>query len=259
VPIRKSTRATTPVKVGVIMEEEKEKNYGKQYSYCHKVNDTTDECYSKHGFPPWMKQKMNYTANALEKEGDLVSETEKQAHNETLNEQIFKAFGPEQLQKLINMIQDSKNKDKVINNTIRDLFAIKSNIGKRGMHSWIIDIGATDHVACSLSSFTSYYKIKPVKVKLQNNQSVTAACAGTVILAKNIILYNVLYIPNFMLNIISIQRLTNSLGCQLLFSQNACQIQEKTTLKMIGRAEIKNGLYQLCADKEDSLVFFLSE
>ena len=42
-----------------------------------------------------MKQKMNYTANALEKEGDLVSETEKQAHNETLNEQIFKAFGPE--------------------------------------------------------------------------------------------------------------------------------------------------------------------
>ena len=153
-----------------------------------------------------MKQKMNYTANALEKEGDLVSETEKQAHNETLNEQIFKAFGPEQLQQLINMIQDSKNKDKVINNTIGDSFAIKDNIGKRGMHSWIIDTGATDHVACSLSYFTSYYKIKPVKVKLPNNQTVTAACAGTVILAKNIILYNVLYIPNFMLNIISVQR-----------------------------------------------------
>ncbi|XP_068498682.1 uncharacterized protein [Phaseolus vulgaris] len=104
------------------------KNYGKQCSYCHKMNHTADECYSKHGFPPWMKQKMNYTANALEKEGDLVSETEKQAHNETLNEQIFKAFGPEQLQQLINMIQDSKNKDKVINNTIGDSFAIKNNI-----------------------------------------------------------------------------------------------------------------------------------
>ncbi len=127
------------------------------------------------------------------------------------------------------------------------------------MHSWIIDTRATDHVACPLSSFTSYYKIKPVKVKLPNNQSIIVACVGTVILTKNIILYNVLYIPNFMLNIISVQRLTNYLGCQLLFSQNACQIQEKTTLKMIGRAEIKNGLYQLCADKEENVVFFLSE
>ena len=32
-----------------------------------------------------MKQKMNYTTNALEKEGDLVTEMEKSAHNETLN------------------------------------------------------------------------------------------------------------------------------------------------------------------------------
>jgi len=60
-------------------------NYGKRCSNCHKINHTVDECYLKHGFPPWMKQKMNYTTNALEKEGDLVTEMEKSAHNETLN------------------------------------------------------------------------------------------------------------------------------------------------------------------------------
>lgn len=28
-------------------------NFGKQYSYCHKMNHMVDECYSKHGYPPW--------------------------------------------------------------------------------------------------------------------------------------------------------------------------------------------------------------
>jgi len=44
-----------------------------------------------------MKQKMNYTAKAIEKEGDLVTEIGKPTHNETLNEQIFKAFGSRQI------------------------------------------------------------------------------------------------------------------------------------------------------------------
>ncbi|XP_022642959.1 uncharacterized protein LOC111242697 [Vigna radiata var. radiata] len=32
-------------------------NYGKQCSYCNKMNHTVDECYSKHGYPPWYKKE----------------------------------------------------------------------------------------------------------------------------------------------------------------------------------------------------------
>ena len=28
------------------------KGYGEQCSFCHKMNHTVDECYSKHGYPP---------------------------------------------------------------------------------------------------------------------------------------------------------------------------------------------------------------
>ncbi|XP_014506219.1 uncharacterized protein LOC106765970 [Vigna radiata var. radiata] len=31
-------------------------NYGKQCSYCNKMNHTVDERYSKHGYPPWYKK-----------------------------------------------------------------------------------------------------------------------------------------------------------------------------------------------------------
>ncbi|XP_017420238.1 uncharacterized protein LOC108330251 [Vigna angularis] len=34
-------------------------NYGKQCSYCNKMNHTVDECYSKHGYLPWYKKPDN--------------------------------------------------------------------------------------------------------------------------------------------------------------------------------------------------------
>ncbi|XP_014489576.1 uncharacterized protein LOC106752408 [Vigna radiata var. radiata] len=48
----------------------KNPNYGKQCSYCNKMNHTVDECYSKHGYPPWYKkndgnqEKKNYWNSA---------------------------------------------------------------------------------------------------------------------------------------------------------------------------------------------------
>jgi len=43
------------------------KNYGKQCSFCNKMNHMADECYSKHEFPPWIKQRMGHAANAIGK------------------------------------------------------------------------------------------------------------------------------------------------------------------------------------------------
>jgi len=40
---------------------------GKQCSFCNKMNLTADECYSKHGYPPWIKQRIAHAAtNAVE-------------------------------------------------------------------------------------------------------------------------------------------------------------------------------------------------
>jgi len=37
-------------------------NYG---SYCHKLNHTADECFLKHGFPPWYKRKNDRAINNI--------------------------------------------------------------------------------------------------------------------------------------------------------------------------------------------------
>jgi len=120
------------------------------------------------------------------------------------------------------MIQNSKGKEKVVNNTIINSSIENNNIGKKGMNYWILETGATNHMACSIFAFINYYKIKPVRVKLPNNQNVTVIFVGTVFLTKDIILHDFLYILDFMLNIIFVQRLMKSLKCQIVFTHDVC-------------------------------------
>ncbi|XP_052736590.1 uncharacterized protein LOC108336976 [Vigna angularis] len=84
-------------------------NYGKQCSYCNKMNHTIDECYSKHGYPPWYKKgdnnqdkkadwnSVNACQNKIESEGT-------QSTQQTVNGNIFNSFTVEQMQKLLRMM-----------------------------------------------------------------------------------------------------------------------------------------------------------
>ncbi|XP_052724191.1 uncharacterized protein LOC128193979 [Vigna angularis] len=84
-------------------------NYGKQCSFCNKMNHTVDECYSKHGYPPWYKKGDNNqdkrtdwgTANACQNS----TETEgTQSTQQTNNGNVFSSFTAEQMQKLLRMM-----------------------------------------------------------------------------------------------------------------------------------------------------------
>jgi len=70
--------------------------------------------------------------------------------------------------------------------------------------TWILDSGATDHVTHDSSFLVTFHAIKPIHVNLPNGITVTAKYFGYVQLSKNLWLYNVLYIPDFTFNIVSI-------------------------------------------------------
>jgi hypothetical protein len=108
-----------------------------------------------------------------------------------------------------------------------------------------MDTGATDHVCHNLQFFSSYKRIKPIHVKLPDGSFITANFFGTVFFNKNLFLTDVLYIPDFNFNLISITRLTNTIYCELLIDKHSCLIQEKQSSKMIGLAKCSNGLYIL--------------
>lgn len=73
---------------------------------------------------------------------------------------------------------------------------------------WIIDSEATDHICISITLMHNIIThITPIIIHLPNGQTVACNTIGSVILQSNITLHNVLYIPTFNYNLISISKI----------------------------------------------------
>ena len=121
-------------------------------------------------------------------------------------------------------------------------------------NEWIVDTGATDHMVYSLSSFTSITFAIHSYIHLPNGQKVLATHIGSVQISHTLILTNVLCVPAFSFNLISITKLTDSMPCCVLFFSHFCFIQDLISWKRIGLAKRKHGLYilQVTAPQSDS-------
>ena len=97
-----------------------------------------------------------------------------------------------------------------------------------------------------------------INIHLPNGAIVTSHYSGTVQFAPDFIIYNVLYAPNFRFNIFSISKFLSSHNHKLTFSGFLCQIQEVSTMKMVGLAKLQQGLYHLVTQDNSSLTPHLS-
>ena len=61
-----------------------------------------------------------------------------------------------------------------------------------GLHTWVIDIGASDHIVCSIQLMTSYTEISHTMVELPNGEAALVTHIGTIQLSSHITLKNVL-------------------------------------------------------------------
>ncbi|EOY04498.1 Uncharacterized protein TCM_019739 [Theobroma cacao] len=110
-------------------------------------------------------------------------------------------------------------------------------------NSWIVDIGATDHIACSLHCFTTYKSIEGIFVKMPNNVRALVTHIGIVQITHTLLLDNVLFVPSFKFNLISVSQLSKLGNHCLIFTNKYCIIQEIHSWTVIGVAEVKTSLY----------------
>ena len=62
-------------------------------------------------------------------------------------------------------------------------------------------------------------------------------------LSSDIMLFSVLYIPNFAFNLLSVSRLAKSLNCAVIFLPFHCLLQDLSLKKIFGRGYEHDGLY----------------
>ena len=113
-------------------------------------------------------------------------------------------------------------------------------------NGWLIDSGATDHICSDLSVFLTY---KPVAasnefILIPDGRQVPIAHIGSVKITNDLILHNVLHVPAFHYNLLSVQRLCKDLNCSLVFNDTNCNIQDHLQKgKQILLGRIQGNLY----------------
>ena len=79
-----------------------------------------------------------------------------------------------------------------------------------GVETWVIDIGATSYIVCSMHLLTSFSEISHIVVALPDGEFAIVTHVGTTKLSSHITLINVLCVPSVSFNLLSVSALTHS-------------------------------------------------
>lgn len=111
---------------------------------------------------------------------------------------------------------------------------------------WIVDSGASIHICVNPELLTSITQLDvPIKIHLPNGDSRIVSYAGTAQINKNLFLHDVLFVPEFTHNLVSVARLIKEAGVQCLFYTTHCVFQKEKTGAVLGIGKMKGNLYVL--------------
>lgn len=91
-------------------------------------------------------------------------------------------------------------------------------------------------------------------VSLPNGERVQATHIGSVQLTDQLCLQDVLLIPSFGFNLVSISKLTQQHSCSIAFNSQFCVIQDLVSMREIGRAQAHGGLYRIMGNRTNNKV-----
>lgn len=97
----------------------------------------------------------------------------------------------------------------------------------------------------SVKHFHFYNQIIPVTINLSNDITTKATRKENKKLCDTLCLRDVLYIPNFPYNLISISKLVLHNNALVTFTNSHCFIRDSTTHHKIGSVDLHAGLYVL--------------
>lgn len=122
---------------------------------------------------------------------------------------------------------------------------------------WIIDSGATDHICSNITLLESYNSLigNDRFIIIPDGRKVQITHIGNVIMDNDIILADVLYVPDFHFNLISVKKLCKDLACKLVFIHDKCYVQNPSMKNQMHVGSLHQGLYHTeLKDKDDQIL-----
>lgn len=110
-------------------------------------------------------------------------------------------------------------------------------------HAWVIDSGATDHITNSCKLLTNISSPSMPPVGLPTGAKAPIQSTGTITFDSHLHLTDVLCVPSFNVNLMSVSKLTNALNCCVVFFPQHCIMQDLDTKRTIGLGRRHGDLY----------------
>ncbi|XP_021715949.1 uncharacterized protein LOC110683848 [Chenopodium quinoa] len=101
------------------------------------------------------------------------------------------------------------------------------------MHlTWILDSGASDHMCADISMFKTYSKLLDERlITIPDGKKLKVEHIGTVLLKSDITLNNVLHVPGFQFNLVSISKLCKDVSGSVSFTNDTCLLQGPSMIR----------------------------
>ncbi|KAM1406159.1 hypothetical protein ACFXTH_000858 [Malus domestica] len=244
-------------------------------SYCDAKYHTVETCWQKNGYPPdHPRHNPNMTRKSKQNGGGSgFSRGSSSAHHvaSTPTIKALQAAVPNLSEKQyadIFSALTSKNDESQAANEAPQAHAALTSPPPSGLSPlvpgrWIIDSGATDHITCSSSLLTNSINntsLPPVSLPSGEKASITSI--GNIQLSDLLQLKDVLCVPSFQVDLLSVGKITDGLHCSVTFFPSWCILQDLISKVTIGVGKRRGNLYYLPLCKTDppvtSLPFLLT-
>ncbi|KAJ0743004.1 hypothetical protein HanPI659440_Chr10g0370651 [Helianthus annuus] len=111
---------------------------------------------------------------------------------------------------------------------------------------WVVDSGATENITCNDSMLLNKTKKNyEAPVVIPNGDAIAVRGRGEFTLPNGMKIKDVLHVPEFKCNLLSVNKLTRDLKCAITFFPDFFIMQDLSIRTLIGVGDCENGLYKM--------------
>ncbi|KAK1431336.1 hypothetical protein QVD17_07793 [Tagetes erecta] len=215
-------------------------------THCNLTGHTADKCYELVGYPPNYNKKPNLQRSQQSK----VNQSKMVNSAQTNSFQ----FTPEQVNKIMSLIRDTSGGNDPVSNMSGTIFCSISWKTFNCLNSfkdinytdhWIIDSGANQHMVasdCNLINCTNVVELN-LTVSHPNGTKAHITKIGNLKLSEHITLKDVLVIPEYNVNLLSVNKMAKENKVYSLFTESTCYVQDFLRQKLLMTGSEVGGLY----------------
>ncbi|KAK1429347.1 hypothetical protein QVD17_11555 [Tagetes erecta] len=240
------TQATVFAAKGPDLKKKPQKREPFKCTHCSLTGHTAEKCYELVGYPPNYNKKPHSLRAQQSKNGQT-----KMANSSQINS--F-PFTPEQVNKIISMIAESSgNKESTGNMSGNNFCSIgwKTFLCLNSFHNinfsdhWIIDSGANQHMVSTDNGLSNCVDVSELSLTVLHPNGTKAHITkiGNLKLSDNVILKDVLVIPEYNVNLLSVNRMAKENKVFSLFTDSTCYVQDFLHQKLLMTGNELGGLY----------------